>query len=454
MKKSIAYLLNKISNFDIFSLGNSAFFYYLIIFYLMPILTLFGISIKFVPASLIIPYRALGYATLGFIFLVAGYFMKIPVLITPKIPNPLKREWDFSKTAWVFGITFAIGLSVKIIRILGGGYAHLKIADSFVQSPFYNLIGTFDWVSYIALAIAFVSYFHQKKLGIDSYKIWRFAAWGTFISEMLYAIPSCGRMQAIVPFIIYLIIRWYVWGKSFWSIVASFFIIAFLLFPLGNACRTPKALISYQPDLFKNQESTATNNLLSILTNVSINNPAGSNKLVNTFAKFATDSFLSRINQLSVLSAILKNPQPLQYGKSFKEIILVFSPPRFIWENKPLSVNAGSNGFGHRIGLLSDDDYITGVGPTIVGDWFMNFGILGIVFGMVLMGMIYRFIYEFLIKSTNYSLSGIMIYSVIWVNVIKGMEDWVAPVYAGLIKISAILFIIHFLLSKKFKKNI
>jgi len=426
-------ILNKlnISNFDVFSLGNSAIVYYFIIFYLMPILALLGVSIKFVPTSSAIPYKALGYATIGLIFFIIGYFNKLPVLISKKLPNSFKRKWDFRRVWWVFGVTLVLGLILKAFRILGGGYQILNIKKSFTQAPFYNLIGTFDWLFYIALAIAFIAYFYFKKTGDRRYKIWRYFAWGTFLLGLFYALPSCSRMSAIVPVIIYLIIRWYIWERNLWHILMVMAMAVVFLFPFGNACRHPKALISYQITSERNQ--------------VVSESPAS---LVLNSGKFAADSFLSRINQSMILSAII-NHQLFEYGSSFKEIALVFSPPRFIWKNKPMSANADGNEFGHRIGVLASDDRITGVGPTIVGDWYMNFGLAGIVLGMLLMGMLFRVIYEYLIKRTEVSLSGVMIYSIVWIQIIKGMEDWIAPVYVGLIRIFVILLVIHFLISKK-----
>ena len=420
--------------FDIFSLGASAVAYYFIIFYLMPFLALLGASIKFIPASSIIPYKALGYATVGLVFFIIGYFNKFSFFISNKLPNPLKSEWNFIRASWIFGIVFVFGFIIKTFRIFGGGYYHLKASPSFAQGPFYNLIGTLDWLSYIALAIAFIIYFHFKKIGDNRYKIWRVVAWGSLFLEMLYALPSCGRMAAITPFVIYLIIRWYIWKRNFWNVLFVAGIITLFVFPIGNACRHPKALIDYQTTSVIAQKSSVS--------------------LVLNSGRFAADSFLSRINQSAVLSAIINHPQPLEYGKSFKEILLVFSPPRFIWKDKPLSINASSNDFGHRIGVLADDDRITGVGPTVVGYWLINFGLAGVVFGMFLMGMLFRLIYEYLIKRTETSLSGVMIYSVLWVQIIKGMEDWIAPVYVGVIRTFVILLAINFLMSTKlfFKK--
>jgi len=430
--KTFYKFFNKInfSDLDLFSLGSSAVVYYFIIFYLMPILALLGVSIKFVPASSVIPYKALGYATVGLIFFIIGYFNKFPILAGRKLPNNLGREWDFSRVSWVFGITFLFGLIIKATRILSGGYYHMKVSSFFLQGPFYSLIGTLDWMSYIALAIAFIVYFQFKRIGDTRYKIWRFIAWGSLSLEMFYALPSCGRMAIITPLIIYLIVRWYILERNFWNIFLVVGMVVLFIFPVGNACRHPQALMGYQITSMAGGESPPIS-------------------LVLNSGRFATDSFLSRINQSVILAAIINNPQPLEYGKSFKEIMFVFGPPRSIWKDKPLSINASGNEFGHRIGVLGENDRITGVGPTMVGDWFINFGLAGVIFGMLLMGMLFRLIYEYLIKFTGESLSGVMIYSIFWIQIIKGMEDWIAPVYIGLIRIFVILLIIHFLMSKK-----
>jgi hypothetical protein len=142
----------------------------------------------------------------------------------------------------------------------------------------------------------------------------------------------------------------------------------------------------------------------------------------------------------------------LEYGSSLREVLLSFSPPRFLWENKPESANVKSNEFGHKIGILTSDDNVTGIGPTVIGDWYMNFGIIGIIAGMFLTGMIFRAIYNYFIIETGVSSAGILIYSVVWIQLIKGIEDWIAPIYVGLFRLLAILLIIHLFLVKKIKE--
>ena len=84
---------------------------------------------------------------------------------------------------------------------------------------------------------------------------------------------------------------------------------------------------------------------------------------------------------------------------------------------------------------------------------YLNFGVWGIIFGMLFFGTLFRFIFDFFIGKSNFSLSGIVIYSIFWIQIIKGTEDWIAPVWAGLVKLFVILLIIHLFLAKDKSQN-
>lgn len=441
MKIIFQNILNKIAKFDLFELGNSVIVYYILIFCFIPFLALLGVLTD-LSNQVPINSKPFLYIIIGLIFLIIGYFSQIHSVIFRKSSNFLKREWDFNKALWIFSGIFILSLIVKAIRIFGGGYSHLFQNPLFIKNHLYNLVGMLDWLAYIALIIAFGSYFYLKKNNNDQYKIWRFMAWGVFIVEMVYALPSCSRMPAIIPILLYLIIRWHIFEKKYLKTAIILFFPILFLFPFGSICRLP----AYTDFTHKQViQFTIGNKIVS-----------GENKQIVVSAvlhtgDFAISAFLSRINQSAIFSGIIKYYQSFSHGATFRELLFIFGPPRFLWSNKPLSMNANGNALGHKIHILADSDFKTSVGPTIIGDWYINFGLAGIVFGMFLMGALFRLIYEYLIKMTEISLSGVMIYSVLWIQIIKGMEDWIAPVYVGLIRIIVILIIIHFLLIKRTK---
>ncbi len=412
-------IFNRLKNFDLFALGNSAILYYLLIFYLVPVSAFLNSSFEFDVNSA----KSFFYLTLALVFLILGYFSGLPEKIIKKLPNFLKREWNFSKIPWVFGIVFILSLMSKIVRILKGGYFHLNQDPEFIKSSFYSAVMMLKWLDYIVLIIAFASYFYLKKIGDKRFRYWRAIAYIIFAFEILYALPTCSKLAVIVPVLLYLIIRWYVLKFDYLMIwVAATFI--FLLFSFSNICRSTTVLNFY---------SVSEDNKINIIST----------------GNFAAKSFTDRTNQFVLFTKTIELGGGLGYNQMVKDFFVTLGPPRFIWENKPLSLNARGNEFGKAIGLVNFVDFDTSVGPTLPGDLYMNFGIFGLTLGMFLFGFLWRIIYLYFIKESDKSLSGILFYSFFWIEIIRGMEDWTAPVYAGLIKLLIIVLIINLFLTKK-----
>lgn len=435
-------LRDKIACFDFFELGPFIIIFYLLIFYFKPFLIFidflrgsdyFRTGYNGWTASYDISYQALFYLTLGLIFLILGYFSVLPKLFARRVPNILRKEWNFRIVPWVFGVCFVIGASVKILRIFSGAYHHIIRTPLLTKSIWYGVVGYMDWFAYFALVVAFAAYFYLKRNNDERYRLWRFAAWGAFILEMAYAFPMCGKFEVVMPIVLFLIVRFYLSDIVWWNILLVGFGISIILFPFGNLCKNPQILKTYpypikQPLAIEQQDKTIANITL-----------------------FVFDSFIVRMDQSIIFQKILESDMPFLYGKSLLNFFIAF-PPRLLWQDKP-TVHSDGNSFGHSMGVLSPHDKLTSVGPTIVGDWYMNFGVAGIIFGMFLMGFLWRIFYEYLIKGTGKSLSGILIYSIVFVQVVKGVENEIAPPYAGLLKFLIIMLIIHFFLTRKSKKE-
>ena len=419
-------LKHKLYNFDIFELGNSVILYYLVIFFFAPILVFLGISEPRYGSSL--NYHALLYLLIGLLLFIAGYFSKLPSFIIRKAPNIFQSEWNFKRVPWIFGVMFSAGLLAKFVKFFAGGYFFSGKDIAFIKGPFYSAIGFLGWFSYIALAIAFISYYALKRKGDERYKMWRFVAWGTLVFELIYALPTCMKMNVLFPVMLFLVIRWYMEKKSWALVIFAGLVIVLILFPFANVCRSPQVLQRYSVV----DESTGEINLSQAANSI-------------------TKGFVGRMNQYDVFAKTLETQETFLYGKPFLKFFVSLGPPRFIWKDKPI-ITPDGNEFGRRIGVLKPYDFETSVGATVVGDLYMNFGLPGIILGMFLMGVLFRIFFEYLIKGTNYSFSGILIYSIVWVRLMKGMENTIAPVYAGLVKIVVVLIVLHFLLVSKSKQ--
>ena len=75
-------------------------------------------------------------------------------------------------------------------------------------------------------------------------------------------------------------------------------------------------------------------------------------------------------------------------GESYLPIFTKFIP-RIIWKDKPTE-DMGQI-FGHRYFILYKYNYTTSMNFPVIAELFANFGILGIIIGMSLLGLIYSF---------------------------------------------------------------
>lgn len=416
-------VLKKIREFNVFKLGVSALLYYFLIFFITPLLILGGVGL-WVGDGFGINYTALAYLVLGAISLAIGYLNPLGKKLASKLPNILRGEWNFKRAFWVFWFFLSFGLVIKILKILVGGYFHLNKNPAFTQNVFYSLVGFAEWFSYFAIAIAFIAYFSLLKRDDSRYKIWIFLAWGSLVLEVFYALPSCNRLAVIVPIVIYLIVRSYVWKVDALQVVLVIFIALLLLFPFGNACRNPEILNGYSVIQDKGVRAKAVGAL-------------------------SVDSFLARTNQAFIFSRIIERQGEFLYGKTMLNFFVSLGPPRFIWRDKPI-VTLDGNKFGHEMGVLPTGDSKTSVGMTLPGELYINFGLFGIIFGMFVFGIVWRFMYEYLIPGSGISPGGIFIYAPIWIQIIKGMEDQIGALYGGMVKLIVLLiFVAVFLKTDK-----
>jgi len=97
-----------------------------------------------------------------------------------------------------------------------------------------------------------------------------------------------------------------------------------------------------------------------------------------------------RSANLDLLADVIRRtPREIPFwgGATYLSLIGSFVP-RFLWPNKPTK-ELGQE-FGHRYGYVGSRDSRTAVNLPILVEFFVNFGFLGVVLGMVLVGMVYR----------------------------------------------------------------
>ena len=432
-------------NLDVFNLGNSVIAYYIFMFGALPLSIFLRVPSKFIEyinsanlTGFFFGAKTIFYLVSGLVALALGYYFSGFILKKQRIRISAWLGWEWSPrmTAIVFGIVFIGSLIIKTLQILGGAYFHLGKNPIFTSSSFYGTIAFLDLLGPISLAIAFALYFELLKAGDRRFRVWRVVAWFFFSLELLYGLFSGSRFWAIVPIAVYLIIKHYLWSRSWLRIGVAAILIFFVIMPLQTFYKTP--------EIFFNSYYSPAHDYPSSL---------GSPTVIAT-KQFIFDNSVGRINNTQVVSHVFANTKNFAHGKTLWDFFISLGPPRFIWKNKPLSINSQGNVFGREIGVATPDDYKTSVGPTVVGDWYINFGLGEIILGMLFLGFLYRFVFDALVNNLKPPLFGVVIYSIFWPQIMIGMEQWIAPVWAGLVKMAILLFLLYYFLTSSWRSDL
>ena len=107
---------------------------------------------------------------------------------------------------------------------------------------------------------------------------------------------------------------------------------------------------------------------------------------------FVVGQRMALINSVAVVVREVGHTVDFQNGRTIYLTAVSLAIPRFLWPDKP-SIGIGQD-FARQFGILPRFDVETNVAITPVAEWYWNFGVLGVVVGMFLTGIFYRFIYS------------------------------------------------------------
>jgi len=323
--------------------------------------------------------KGLMFGALGNVAFLFGYKRRVAEKLARKVP--------VFQTNWSAGRVMLLSIVYTIIGVGGFSYSLLRSGgiESFVsslqgrqlimESSSYAFAALLNLV-YIGSTILAAYYFRTKRLKGLFYAAVPFS----FFLGLLQG----GRAIVLVYFVSILVLYYYSRiarrGREgrFFLTTAIIFIIAVVFIVQLGAYRT------------RLERGTIA---------------AGRNSSLGWYGT----SFLQEFNQFDWFAIVLKNTPtvlPYQYGKTLLEYFVQFVP-RMFWAGKPLPIE-------YRVtNLLAN--YQSGSPFTIVGEMYINFGLAGILFGMIILGIFARTAYEYMKQNPSNS-AAILLYSCFYAN--------------------------------------
>ena len=382
-----------------------------------------------IPYSYYLDYldKALVYMIIGFSTFLIGYYSRISKHIAQLIPKPLFLERENISVFKVM-LVFLFGCVFRVISLeLGYGFFRTSHSELLKVSGSLNyyLVAFGDFAFYGTFLIAIMYYMDPSRP-----KNLKALLWCLFMPlDILYGFVFVAKKQFIIPMlVVFVAINYFKKRIATRQLIITLVLVVFIIFPVINFYRASFSRIG-----LKNPESFSAvgYNFEKIYSNLSTM-PFSDYMVLSIFY------VLNRNTSIDNLAAAIKfTPQvrDFQYGKYWALIPAFAFIPRAIWKNKPdinYSVGFGEDYLGHTSGVSW--------GTTNPGDFYMNFGVLGIAFGMFVLGVLFKTLYRYFVDVEEPKPLKIFIYAFLMLQMINGFEGNIAAIYSAVLK--TLLFLV------------
>lgn len=212
------------------------------------------------------------------------------------------------------------------------------------------------------------------------------------------------------------------------SVVALILIAVFVVFPLYNSYRNVHGDYSSEEKLSK---------AVDTLSDLSAESYAEQSLAV-------VGKRMALINSVAVVVRETGKTVDYQYGSTIYLTLLSLAIPRFVWPDKP-EIAIGRV-FAREFHILPRWNDVTWVSTSLVGEWYWNFGIAGVIGGMFLTGIGFQVLFRKLGEGGEQSpfrLAAYVSVLPIIMNFEGNMAGWIGSTVRSLILYAVIYWVLR-----------
>jgi nitrate reductase NapE component len=372
---------------------------------------------------------AVWLATTAWVLFVAGYVGNPLRLVASRIPaSPrlvsIRSPWS------VLVVLLVVGWFARLQLFANGLYFHTAVEVEEAGGATW-FIRTFSTLPLVALAFAGAwGYLRGER---PQAAVMRKAFWVLFVLEAVYALPTGERGMLVALSLIFLSVRYYgSGGRVPWKgMLASGLVLLLFVFPFIESYRGDGGYQSSPTQhLAKAQERTFSGR--------------GADELLDQGFAAAMQRF-NGVTSLVMMSYSDRNWFTREPGETLGWIPFGFVPRAFF----PDKADPGlfGNEFGRSHAIIDSRDEITAITPLQNGELYLNFGWLGVLFGMPIVGGLYRLFGDYL-RRRREEPGTLAVYAVLSWPIISAHEAILAVGVVGVIKTMLIYGLVLFLVER------
>lgn len=319
---------------------------------------------------------------------------------------------------------FVLGFFFTIYGFLFGYFGSVQATSS--------IAGIASILSIFLLFSFILSFINIKIKSSKNLSIYKFIFYASLFVYLFFGVLGKGKTKILFPFIIIFLINFIYFNRFNIRQIIIFIILYFtFVFPF----------VSY----WRSVGTANYNNSVEMISEGSDILFSGDwiddNETTNTKAVTSLGRGLLKIFDRVIEKTGNSTPYDMggTYIHGFGTLV-----PRFLWENKPNS-NIG-NYFGRKYEIISSEDYLTNISPSLITEMYLNFGVLGILGGMILLALLHIFIDKIFYTNVQH-----WMYVYLWYAFFLGQEKPFGQLYIPMIKTLIVVFLVIYFLSYVFR---
>jgi hypothetical protein len=372
--------------------------------------------------------RALLYTILGFCCLLIGYHSPMPKWFSRHLPS-LRIVPPGSRAISVVYITWSVGMVLRLYAVSNGWHVQYSAQTLVGSLPTYaHVVNYLAMLTTVGWMLGVIYCFIGGRSAIFTGVVWLVM----FPAELIFTFFTGSKTAffpiLIMPFMAYHYFRHPIKLKL---LLIPLLLMIFAVTPIITSLRGIDAMDLRTKGLVFGLNYAGTE----------IHKELRASSMGEYFES-AYGTFMERIcgsGMFSVVIDSVPDRMQFQYGKTIF-IFVVLLVPTFLWPGK-YDVYQGITDWGYRIFGLQGTG---GISVTQIGELYLNFALVGVVFGMFLLGVFYRAAYLCLKPRGNPASA--LIYAKLWMAFLV-IEIPFAPFFSNILKDAVILLVVVWFLN-------